>query len=246
MENWHLDIVLVVGERPEQARALAERLGLHGVEAIPCVRDLALVRRSLTAHDISLVTVDVDRSQASARFFELLKESVTAPLVALGVRNDPDQVIWHLDRGAADYIPRATPHQVVAAKIMSLLRMVKGGMPSIRVGDLTIDIDGHVVSLAGVNISLTPIEFRLLGVLAENMGKACSRRMLLKAVWGDDFEDCSHYLRVYVRSLRQKIEPNSGSPRMIVTVWGYGYGLVAPARETKHRSARPVTRALSG
>ncbi len=240
-----MDIVLVIGERPEQAKALAERLGLHGVEAIPCVRDWPLVRRSLAAHDISLITVDVDRSEASAKFFELLKEAVAVPLVALGNRNDPDQVIWHLDHGAADYIPRSTPDRVVGAKIMSLLRMMTGVL-SIRVGDLTIDIDRRVVSLAGVDISLTPIEFRLLGVLAENVGKACSRGMLLKAVWGDDFEDCSHYLRLYIGYLRQKIEPNPGSPRMIITEWGYGYRLVAPAREAM-RSARPVARAaISG
>ena len=61
-EREPLDIVLIIGERPEQATALAERLGLHGVEAIPCVRDLPLVRRSLTTHDISLITVGVDRS----------------------------------------------------------------------------------------------------------------------------------------------------------------------------------------
>jgi DNA-binding response OmpR family regulator len=242
-----MDIVLVIGERSEQAKARAERLGLQGIEAIPCVRDWALVRGSLAAHDISLVTVDVDRSQASAKFFELLHESVAVPVVAFGDRNDTDQAIWHLDHGAADYIPRSTPHQVVAAKIMSILRRATGGLPAIHVGDLTIDIDRRVVSLAGRHISLTPTEFRLLGVLAENVGKACSRRMLLKAVWGDDFEDCLHYLRLYVGYLRQKIEPNPGSPRMIVTEWGYGYKLVAPAREAMRRSARsPARDASSG
>ena len=240
-----MDIVLVIAERPEQAKARVERLGLHGVEAIPCVRDWALVRRSLTAHDISLVTINVDRSKASATFFELLKESVAVPLVAFGDRNDPEQMIWHLDHGAADYIPLSTPHQVVAAKIISLLRMATGGQPLIHAGDLTIDISRRVVNLAGAKISLTPIEFRLLGVLAENMGKACSRRMLLKTVWGDGFEDSSHYLRLYIGYLRKKIEPELGSPRMIVTEWGYGYRLVAPKRQTMRRSARPALRKVN-
>jgi two-component system, OmpR family, KDP operon response regulator KdpE len=241
-----LDLVLVVGERTEQAKALAERLRLYGVEAIHCARDWDLVRRSLMAHDVAVVTVDVDRSQASARFFERLNESVAVPLVVLGNRNDPDQVIWHLDHGAADYIPRSTPHQVVADKIMSLLRMVTGDAPSIHVGDLAIDIDARVVSLAGVDISLTPIEFRLLAVLAENMGKVCSRCMLLKAVWGDGFEDCSHYLPTYVGHLRKKIEPNRGSPRMIVTKWGHGYRLVAPAGEAMPSTRSTVRTAISG
>jgi len=242
-----LDIVLVIGERPERAQALAERLGLYGVEAIPCARDWNLVQRSLTAYDVRLATVDVDGSQASVRIFELLKASVAVPLIVLGVRNDPHQMIWYLEQGAADYIPRSTPHRVMAAKILSLLRMMAVGVKtsSIRVGNLTIDLDRRSVSQLGVNISLTPIEFRLLGVLAENVGKACSRRMLLKAVWGDDFEDCSHYLRLYIGYLRRKIEPNHGSAQMIVTEWGYGYRLVESARGARRRSARPAVQEAS-
>ncbi len=244
-----MDIVLVIGERPERAQALAERLGLYGVEAIPCARDWNLIQRSLTAHSVRLVTIDVDGSQASAGIFGLLKASVAVPLIVLGVRNDPHQMIWYLDHGAADYIPRSTPDRVMAAKILSLLRMIAVGVKtsSIRVGNLTIDLDRRLVSQSGVNISLTPIEFRLLGVLAENMGKACSRRMLLKAVWGDDFEHCSHYVRLYIGYLRRKIEPNHGSAQMIVTEWGYGYRLVESTREAGRRSARPaVLEASSG
>lgn len=237
-----MNIVLVIGERPERAQALAERLGLYGVEAVPCARDWNLIQRSLTAHDVRLVTIDVDRSQASAGIFELLKASVAVPLIVLGVRSEPHQMIWYLDHGAADYIPRSTPHQVMAAKILSLLRMIAVGpkTSTIRVGNLVIDFDRRLVSHAGVNISLTPIEFRLLSVLAENMGKACSRRMLLKAVWGDDFEDCSHYLRLYIGYLRRKIEPNHGSTQMIVTEWGYGYRLAGSGRGARRRSARPA------
>ena len=247
MGDGLLDVVLVIGERPERAQALAERLGLYGVEAVPCARDWNLIQRSLTAHDVRLVTVDVDRSQASAKIFELLEESLSVPLIVLGVRNDPDQMIWYLDHGAADYIQRSAPHQVMAAKILSLLRMMAVGTKtsSIRVGSLVVDLDRRLVTESGVNISLTPIEFRLLIVLAENVGKACSRRMLLKAVWGDDFEDCSHYLRLYIGYLRRKIEPNHGSTQMIATEWGYGYRLVESAAGARRRSARPVVQKAS-
>ena len=242
-----MDIVLVIGERPERAQALAERLGLYGVEAIPCASDWNLIQRSLTAHDVRLVTVDVDESQESARIFELLKASVSVPLVVLGVRSDSHQMIWYLDQGAADYIPRSTPHRAMAAKILSILRMmaVRVKTSSIRAGNLTIDLDRRSVSHLGVDISLTPIEFRLLGILAENMGKACSRRMLLKAVWGDDFENCSHYLRLYIGYLRRKIEPDHGSAQMIVTEWGYGYRLVETAQGARRRPARPAVQEAS-
>jgi two-component system KDP operon response regulator KdpE len=69
--------------------------------------------------------------------------------------------------------------------------------------------------------------------------------MLLKAVWGDDFENCSHYLRLYIGYLRRKIEPNHGSGQMIVTEWGYGYRLVETALGARRRPARPVVQQAS-
>ncbi len=244
MEEGTMDIVLVIGERPERARALAERLGIHGVEAIPCARDWKLVHRSLLSHDVSLVTVDIDRSQASARFFELLKELVAIPVLVMGLRNDPDRFIWYLDHGAVDYIPRSTPDRAVAAKIMSLLRTMSDVEPtaSIRVGNLTIDLDSYSVSRAGAPVPLTPIEFRLLRVLAENAGRACSRGELLERVWGEDFRDCSHYLRLYMGYLRNKLEDNPRRPKVLMTEWGYGYRLVGAERRGSLMKARAAMR----
>ena len=241
-----MNIVLVIGERPEQALAVAQRLGMCGIEAMPCARDWKLAVRSLTSHNISVIVLHVDSSEVSKDFFGLLCDITAIPVIALGVGASTDQVIWYLDNGAADYIPRTTPDGILAAKALSLMRTAAGradGEP-LRIGDLTIDLDRREVKLAGQNISLTPIEFKLLGVLVQNAGRACARRTLLRLVWGEDFESCSHYLRLYIGYLRQKLEPDPQRPRVILTDWGFGYRLVEPQR-AKPKTA-PIRRAASG
>jgi two-component system KDP operon response regulator KdpE len=100
------------------------------------------------------------------------------------------------------------PPTILAAKIKTFVRNGQPDAPAgvIRLGTLTIDLDRYAVSRSGEPIALTPIEFRLLRVLAENAGKVCSHQMLLDRVWGEDFLDCSHYLRLYVGYLRHKLE----------------------------------------
>jgi two-component system KDP operon response regulator KdpE len=225
-----VNIVLVVGERPEQASALAERLGVLGLEAIPSAREWKLAVRCLTSHQVSLILLDVDKNRGSRRFFELLREVVDIPIITRGSVSSADEAIWYLDNGAADYIPRTIPPTVLLAKIKTLLR---GAQPEstggfIRLGDLLVDLDRYSVTRAGEAVALTPIEFRLLRVLAENAGKVCSHQMLLDRVWGEDFLDCSHYLRLYIGYLRQKLEEDPKRPKILLTEWGYGYRLVEP------------------
>jgi two-component system KDP operon response regulator KdpE len=241
-----VNVILVIGDRPEQAKAFAERLGPVGIEAIPCARDWKLAVRSLTSHTVDLILLHVDDSEDSAQFFTTLRELTDVPVLALGVGNDPHQIIWYLDHGAVDYIPRTTPHRVLAAKIGALRRPQPLLMQerSLVVGPLVIDVDRRSVTRNGERVSLTPIEFRLVEALARNAGRACSHRDLLQAVWGADFEDCAHYLRLYIGYLRQKLEENPRRPRTILTEWGYGYRLVEaqPAEVRLPQQSRRVTR----
>ena len=242
-----MNVVLVVGERPEQASALAERLGVLGLEAIPSAREWKLAVRSLTTHKVSLILLDVEDSRGSRRFFELLREVTDVPIITRGGVSSPDDAIWYLDNGAADYITRVLPPTILAAKIKSLVRNGSADAPAgvIRLGALTIDLDRYAVTRAGEPISLTPIEFRLLRVLAENAGKVCSHRHLLDRVWGDDFLDCSHYLRLYVGYLRHKLEEDPGRPKIVLTEWGYGYRLIAPSLADAKPLARRAFRAAA-
>lgn len=223
-----MDIVLVIGERPEQAQALAQSLGLCGIETIPCARDWKLAVRSLTSNAVSLVLLDVDDSSDAIDLFRLLHDLTDVPMVARGTTSNREQQIWYLDNGAADYVSRITRPEILAAKLQSLLRTVRpasSGKGSITVGTLFIDLDNYSVSKEGTPVPLTPLEFRLLRVLAENPGRAISRRELLERVWGDDFRECSHYLRLYMAYLRNKLEDNPRRPKVLLTEWGYGYRL---------------------
>jgi two-component system KDP operon response regulator KdpE len=237
-------MVLVVGERPEQARALAERLGVIGIESIPCARDWKLAVRSLTSHTISLILANVDRSADSRQFFALLREVTDIPIVAMGSGSDTDQVIWYLDHGAEDYVASTLPSGVLAKKLSALISANGNGRASgiIMVGDLSIDLGAYSVTRNGEPVPLTPIEFKLLRALAEKQGKVATHKELLQSVWGREFGDCSHYLRVYMGYLRQKLEPDPRRPSMLLTQWGYGYRLVPPP-EAKGARARLRTAA---
>ena len=244
-----MNVVLVVGERPEQASALAESLGVLGLEAIPSAKEWKLAVRCLTSHKVSLILLDVEGNRGSRRFFELVREITDIPIIARGGVSSPDDAIWYLDNGAADYVTRLLPPTILAAKIKSFVRNGQPDAPAgvIRLGTLTIDLDRYAVSRSGEPIALTPIEFRLLRVLAENAGKVCSHQLLLDRVWGEDFLDCSHYLRLYVGYLRQKLEEDPRRPKIVMTEWGYGYRLVAPTVPEAQTLARPAFRtAASG
>jgi two-component system KDP operon response regulator KdpE len=234
--------VLVVGERPEQASSLAERLGILGIEAIPSAREWKLTVRCLTSHKVSLIVLDVGAEDESRQFFQAVREVTDIPIVARGSIAPSEPAVWYLNNGALDYVARTTPVAVLAAKIKSLVLAVSSGADAslIRRGDLVIDPARYSVTLAGEPIALTPIEFRLLRVLAENAGKACSHQTLLDRVWGEDFRYCSHYLRLYIGYLRQKLEASPARPKIIVTEWGYGYRLIEPIKQDKPATIRRV------
>jgi two-component system KDP operon response regulator KdpE len=230
---------------------LAERLGFLGVDAIPCARDWKLAVRSLTTHQVALILLDVDAQPETGDFFRILRDLTEVPIVARGSAANREQVIWYLDNGASDYVGRTVTPDVLSAKVQSLLRTVrpieKTQQGFIRLGAVAIDLDNYSVAKSGVPVSLTPIEFRLLRVLAENVGRACSHDQLLERVWGEDFKDCAHYLRLYMGYLRNKLEDNPRRPKMLLTEWGYGYRLVeAQGERAPERARRAVRVAVSG
>ena len=244
-----MKVVMVVGEGPERANALAERLGLLGVEAIPCARDWKLAERSLMAHDVSLILLDVDDSEDSLEFFEMLTDVCDIPVIARGVMANTDNVVAYLESGAADFVGRTTTAQVLAARIQSLLRSVQsnGSVPApIELGEVSIDLQNRTVTKGTEDVSLTPLEFRLLKELATNKGRPCRRKELLKSVWGEEFVNCSHYLRLYVGYLRQKLEDDPRRPRILLTEWGYGYRLIEPKADKRARSRASLRLASSG
>src|SRR5574341_383329 len=217
--------VLVIGKRPEDARALAFRLGLLGFEAAPSASDVTLALRSLFAFKPDAIILDIAEREEGRELFAMLERVAPVPIFVLGDGRSRE-LVWFLEQGAADYLAKPVAVKLLCARLNAVLRRIGvNGHEAIPLGDLVINLERHQVLKGGETVQLTPTEFRLLQVLAENVGRPCSRVMLLQRVWGEDYRHCAHYLRLYIGYLRQKLEDDPRSPRLLLTEWGIGYRL---------------------
>jgi two-component system KDP operon response regulator KdpE len=143
---------------------------------------------------------------------------------------DQHEKVAALDAGADDYVTKPFGVEELLARLRAVLRrMAPGGEPVLEIGRLRIDLEKRLVTRDGEPVQLTPHEFGLLRLLAQNQGKLLTHRLILREVWGPAYQTESHYLHVYVSQLRRKIEDDPARPRYLLTEPGAGYRLVAPA-----------------
>jgi two-component system KDP operon response regulator KdpE len=162
-----------------------------------------------------------------------LRKWSDAPVIVLSAVGEERQKIAALDAGADDYVTKPFSVDELLARLRAVLRRrAPEHEPVLTIGDLEIDIPERVVTVSGERVKLSPHEFDLLRVLAQNRGKLLTHRTLLREVWGPAYQVEAHYLHVYVSHLRKKIEPDPSSPRYVLTEPGAGYRLVDPAEET--------------
>lgn len=238
--------ILVIGEKPEDAKALAFRLGLHGFEAAPSAGDVTLVLRSLFSVKPDALVLDAGGAPGSRELFRLLERVAPIPIFVMGDAREAEELVWYLEKGAADYLTKPVGAKLLCARLNAVLRRLnESGQGAISVGDLAIDLDRHQVRKNSDVVQLTPTEFRLLQVLAEHAGRALSHELLLEKVWGEDFKHCSHYLRLYIGYLRHKLEEDPGNPRLLLTEWGVGYRLATEHTEATSRTPRPAKAAAA-
>jgi two-component system, OmpR family, KDP operon response regulator KdpE len=150
------------------------------------------------------------------------------PVIVLSARSDEDDKVRALDAGADDYIEKPFGVSELLARVRANMRRQQtlrdgGESATVTIGDVEIDLAARVVKKAGAVVHLTPIEFRLLGVLVANAGRVLTHRHLLREVWGPSFVESNHYVRIYVGHLRQKLEADPAQPRHILTETGVGY-----------------------
>ncbi len=153
------------------------------------------------------------------------------PVIVLSARSDEVDKVRALDAGADDYIEKPFGVSELLARVRANRRRQQGGRAgegasTLTIGDVEIDLGARVVKKAGVEVHLTPIEYRLLGVLLANSGRVLTHRHLLREVWGPSHVEQNHYLRVFMGSLRHKLEDDPAQPKMLVTETGVGYRLV--------------------
>ncbi|MCC7171027.1 MAG: response regulator [Planctomycetes bacterium] len=151
-----------------------------------------------------------------------------APILVLSARGREDEKVVLLDSGADDYVTKPFTTGELLARIRVALRHAAAPAsiaPTVRCGDVTIDLEHHRVLRGGVEVKLTPTEFKLLAAMARVAGKVATHRQLLREVWGPAASGETHYVRVYMAQLRAKLEADPARPTLLKTEPGVGYRL---------------------
>ena len=221
-------IVLVEDERQIRrfVRTALESEGCHVFEAESGKQGLteaATRKPDLVILDLGLPDLD------GVDFIRDLRAWTALPVVVLSARTDEVDKIAALDAGADDYLTKPFGVGELLARVRAALRRGPtgtGGEPLVVFGDVRLDLANRNVLRNGTTVHLTPIEYRLLSLLAGNAGKVLTHRQLLRDVWGPSHVEHSHYLRIYMAQLRQKLEADPARPHHFLTEPGVGYRFV--------------------
>jgi two-component system KDP operon response regulator KdpE len=228
----HAPLLLLVEDEASIRRFLRNALATEGyrfVEAETGQQALKLAAQQppdLVILDLGLP--DVDGQEILRR----LREWLQAPIIILSVRDQEREKIAALDHGADDYLTKPFSIGELLARIRVALRHAARFQrdeesATITRGNLQVDFAARRVTVQGTEVHLTPIEYKLLTTLLRHSGKVLTHRFLLKEVWGPNHDQETHYLRVFMASLRRKIEADPAQPRYLLTEQGVGYRLAA-------------------
>jgi two-component system KDP operon response regulator KdpE len=222
--------VLVVDDEPQILRAVQMKLRGAGyaVETAATAQE-ALTKAAMRPPEAIILDVLLPDGRGTDVCREL-RGWTSAPILVLSAVDEEKEKIEALDAGADDYVTKPFSGDELLARLRAALRRARPSTrPVIEIGDLRIDLEKRAVAMQGRRVSLTPIEYDLLCLLAENEGKLMTHPTILRKIWGPAYREESNYLHVYVSHLRRKIEPVPARPRYIHNQPGVGYRLVNPA-----------------
>ena len=221
--------VLVVDDEPQFARALATNLRGAGYDVATAATAAEALQAAKSAAPDAVI-LDLRLPDGSGR--DVARELRTwsdAPVIVVSAVGDEDEKIAALDAGADDYVTKPFPIGELLARLRAAMRRAGSSEAVLEVGPIRVDTDARAVTVDGTAVHLTPHEFGILRVLAQNPGKLMTHRAILRDVWGPAYGDESNYLHVYVSQLRRKLEPDATRPRYLLTEAGAGYRLVEGA-----------------
>jgi two-component system KDP operon response regulator KdpE len=231
--NWR---VLLVEDDAELRRTLRDALQVEGY-AVTTAATLREARAALNAGlaegalDLVLLDLGLPDGEGESLLGELREQRKSAVIV-ISARHTDDPKIRLLDAGADDYLVKPFSVKELLARMRVALRHLRapGVLPSTRYvhDELVVDVAAHRVTRAGRAVHLTPTEFKLLARLIANAGQVVTHRRLLVDVWGAEFVEHTHYLRLYMGQLRAKLEDTPADPKRILTEPGVGYRLAEP------------------
>jgi two-component system, OmpR family, KDP operon response regulator KdpE len=219
--------ILVIDDEPQILRALRTILTQKQFQVTTASRgEEGLTLAAANPPDVVILDLtlpDLDGIKVCAR----LREWTHIPIIVLSVRDSERDKVAALDQGADDYLTKPFSIEELLARIRVALRhsaQAQGSKePIISTGELVIDLARHIVTRNGEEVKLTATEFRLLAYLAANAGRVLTHQTILIHVWGPTEADRVEYLRVYMRQLRKKLEPDPDRPRYLLTEPGVGY-----------------------
>ncbi len=231
--------VLVVDDEPRMVSMIRMNLELEGfqvVEAYDGLRALDAVRTQLP----DAVLLDVMMPNLDGfETLRMLREFSSVPVIMLTAKGEEDDKVRGLELGADDYITKPFGPRELSSRVRAVLRRVEqaGTSPEsaiLKIDDrLSVDFNRRLVIVDGKQVKLRPTEFRLLYHLIENAGWTVPHEQLLAKVWGYEYRDETHYVRLYVNYLREKIEEDPANPKYILTERGVGYRFVDYRHELK-------------
>ncbi len=221
-------IVLVVDDEVQIRRFLRTGFELNGFSVVEAWTGPEAIRAA-SLQPVDLVIIDLGLPEMDgSEVVERIRSWSNVPIIVLSVRSNEAEKVKLLELGADDYVVKPFGMAELLARVRVALRRqmrAASGEPTVKVGPLTIDLSARAVLLNGSRLTLTPKEYRLLQVLAQHAGNVVTHQHLLREVWGSVHEHDTHYLRIFVRKLRQKIEAEPNSPRILLTELGVGYRL---------------------
>ncbi len=221
--------VLVIDDEAQIRKFLRISLSAQGYRVLEAgngrdgLAQAALGKPDLVVLDLGLPDMD---GQAVLRELRAWSQ---VPVMVLSVRASESEKVLALDGGANDYVTKPFGIQEFLARVRALLRQATGDSRQdvvVRSGALAVDFAYRRVNLAGTEVALTPKEYAVLAMLAHHLGRVVTQQQLLKDIWGPSHADDSHYLRVVVGHLRQKLGDDPTAPQFIVTEAGVGYRLL--------------------
>jgi two-component system KDP operon response regulator KdpE len=224
-------LVLVVDDEPRMIRFIRMNLELEGHRVVEAGNGIEALDQ-LRKHMPDLVVMDIMMPKMDGfETLQLLREISTVPVILLTVKSEEEDRIRGLELGADDYITKPFSPRELVSRVNAVLRRADWPAPAPRtildIDDrLSVDFNRHQVIVNGERIDLRPTEYRLLTHLIQNVGWVVPHETLLAKVWGYEYRDETHYLRLYINYLRKKIEEDPSNPTYILTERGVGYRFV--------------------
>ncbi len=222
-------LVLVIEDDPPIRRFISAALAAHGYEVVEAATGKAALALA-PDRPPDLVILDLGLpDMEGVDVLKRLREWSRVPVVVLSVRDREEDKIAALDNGADDYVTKPFSSGELLARLRVAQRHVAPASEAtvFRSGQLEVDLAARVVKLKGKEVRLTATEYSLLRLFVHHAGKVLTHRQILREVWGPNYVEQTHYLRVYLAHLREKLETNPAQPELLITEPGVGYRLAS-------------------